>query len=433
MCSNVQLLLLYMIPFKIRHNLFDGFVVFIASMTLYTLTAAQGVGFGDELRFIIRIEEGFDFSTIATNHILYTNLLVLISKVFPNVDAFSLAVGFSAFFGALTLVVVHHIVQSQFENRWVSLATVFTLMLSFTFWRQSVTVEVYTFNLFVLSLFLMNSIKALQTNSNQSLFQASFILGISLWIHIQNILLIPALIYTGIQNRKLGYSVIPFAIFFLLLSACSFLYEGISGLHKMIYGNAEYLQKATNFKPISVLSGLLKGEVYFFFNFGLSSLVIVWGVYKLLVAWNQLTVFNLLFTLPTWLFSSNYSVPDNYVFFLPSYLALVVLSGIGYQDLYSFLSAKYKKLLLFVPLSIVLAYLFLPFVVLKFEKGRDIHLQKSYKGGVYYLTQPWMHNKPTLLPLVRHYLEIGILPPFYEDMSWTFDIAADYLDDKEQR
>jgi hypothetical protein len=405
-------------------------LIFLVSLLLYGYTQAQGVGFGDELRFLIRIEEGFDWSTNATNHFFYTNLLVALSKMFSLVEVFKLAVWFSSIFGALTVAMVAFIVNSLFNSRKLALLCALILMLSFTFWRQSVTIEVYTFNLFILSVYLFFAYQSFNEKSAINILLASTLLGISMWVHIQNILLIPSLLYIVYNRRKFVVGIVPIVAILGFMIVYTLIIDGTSGFFLMIYGNVEYLEKATGFQLLSIIKGLLKGDFYFLFNFGLMSVIIFVGIYKLFIANKDLFYFNGLFTIPTWLFSCNYDVPDHYVFFLPSYLALVLVIPWGFNYLVEIISNRRVKFVyasVFFPLII---YSVTPFIILQFERGQQIHNSKLYKGGLYYLTQPWMHQNPTLLPLVKEYKLKNKLPEFYDDMKWTYDIANDYLEEK---
>jgi hypothetical protein len=149
---------------------------------VYIYNANTAIGFGDALGFVWALEkDGFDWSTNATSHFGYINAVKLFTYILPFVSAFSIATAFSIAFAIATVCVLYKIILLLTQNHLTSILATLTFAFSFTFWRQTEIVEVYTFNLFVYAIMLFLAIKIYLKQSKKTLWLAC-ILAIGIYV-----------------------------------------------------------------------------------------------------------------------------------------------------------------------------------------------------------------------------------------------------------
>lgn len=175
--------------------------IFAVLIFYYYFFRSSHVDFADGIDFLIGINQGFIWETDATTHFLYINTLYVFNKIIPWGTDLSHAVLFSLIFSVLTNVQLFRLVRFVTNNIWAGLAVTLLFGLSFTNWRQTEIVEVYTFNNFVFATFLYYTIVDLITHQNKNNYLVSILLGLAMLIHIQNVLLIPGwIMYLIITN-----------------------------------------------------------------------------------------------------------------------------------------------------------------------------------------------------------------------------------------
>uniref|UniRef100_UPI00352434CA hypothetical protein n=1 Tax=Chryseobacterium gossypii TaxID=3231602 RepID=UPI00352434CA len=126
---------------------------------LYFCSIAKDPSLGDSLAFTVQGYRGFEFSSNATNHILFSNFLSLLHKIFPFINVHFLFVGVSILSGILTLFYLNKLLNLLGISPKSSFICVMVLGFSFTFWRQAIITEVYTFYMLFSILFLLNLFK----------------------------------------------------------------------------------------------------------------------------------------------------------------------------------------------------------------------------------------------------------------------------------
>ena len=201
--------------------------LFFIFLVIYYSGSFTKIPFADCVGFVLDAEKGkFMTTATATTHFLYINTVILIKNItgLNGIEASRLLVVFS---GAATVSVIYLTVKSITKTEWVSLTAAFVFGFSFSFWRNAEIVEVYTYNTLWISLFFFSMIKTFIENKKQYIVWAGIFLGISLWVHIQNILLIPAfllfLLYFKAE-KKYFYSSL---LVFVLLFASLFIHNGL--------------------------------------------------------------------------------------------------------------------------------------------------------------------------------------------------------------
>ncbi|MCB0852322.1 MAG: hypothetical protein KDD63_08880, partial [Bacteroidetes bacterium] len=128
------------------HFFFSGILLGIA--IVYLLTRSSYPGFGDSIGFLLFAERGFDLATNATSHFLYTNVNHLALVLFPQANPVSVLVGVSLIFSLFCVIFTYKYIKLISKDTFNTLVPLLIFALSFTWWRQSVIVEVYTFYCF---------------------------------------------------------------------------------------------------------------------------------------------------------------------------------------------------------------------------------------------------------------------------------------------
>ena len=170
-------------------------------LIIYRLGSFTKITFGDSLGKIVDIENcKFNLETYSITHFLYQNFTVLIYKTFPNLDPIEIGRWVNIIFAIFELNILYSILNKIFKTHLIAILG--TLAFSFTFWKNTENVEVYTFSLVWVALYLFFSVNYLQTDQNKYITIAGLILGISFYSHIQSILLIPSYSYLCLLNYK---------------------------------------------------------------------------------------------------------------------------------------------------------------------------------------------------------------------------------------
>ncbi len=130
---------------------------------------------------------------------------------------------FSLFSAILCCLVLIKIIYKISSNFYVALVSGFILGFSRTFWSQAIVTEVYTFNLFIVSLFLLYSIEAL--NNIKYVQFIAFLTGLLIVSHYSNFLIIlPVWLVLFLKYRtkifeikNILWGIFPLTLFLVLL------------------------------------------------------------------------------------------------------------------------------------------------------------------------------------------------------------------------
>lgn len=365
--------------------------------------------------FITDIEKGeFIISTSVYAHFLFSNSLILIKKIFPFFDSIEIGRWFTIFFGVSSVSILYKIIYTITKNNWSSFFGSIIFGLSFTFWRNTEIVEIYTFNIFFIALFILYSVKYFQEKKDKFLLLSSFILGISLWNHIQNILLIPGFLFLLYHSKNWNLivkSISIFTILFLSLFTIPFFKEESFLIVFKAVSNHNITFK--NFPK-----DILKSIFYLIFNFWHFTIFGIFGIFYLLKKHLELALFLLINAIPVYGFATLFSVSDNYVFFLPANFIFAIFISFS---LYSVFPKKIFKLfsfsILFIPLFYIMSYHF----SMEIEKGYEFNEQKKYKGGLKYYMLPWLNNNVGILETTIKNSETP------EPLDWMKKSAKEYI------
>lgn len=398
---------------------------FFSFAALYFALSFQKVPFGDSLGYVNLAETSrFTLNTTVFGKFLYTNFLVFFKDI-SGFDSILAAKWFSIIFAVLTLVVIFKITLFKYKKEWLAYAVSLIFGLSFTFWKQAEIVEVYTFNSFFIAVYLLFSLSFLRYRHSQDLLLCSVVLGISLYAHIQNIMMIPGwllLVFSHYRWQKKAsiFSVLIFAALFSGLFITAY-FTGNALNRVMSSGNSNWVQGSFTKGFGGYLLDLAKAILYLIYNFWIFALVGLFGFYKLMKEQNKYTWF-LFFSFATpFGFATIYNVSDNYVFFLNSYLVFTLFIAkplYHWQKRSSIISKIAISLSVLPPLFYLLSFL----VVCKLPQGKNFEKEKAFKGGLQYYLLPWMHENKGVL---HYYLD----PHLSEDKKdYMYNNCMEFLE-----
>ncbi|WP_077418863.1 protein O-mannosyl-transferase family [Chryseobacterium sp. JV274] len=394
--------------------------LFIIFLGIYYFGSFSKIPFADCVGFVLSAEKGiWETTASATSHFLYINTVIFIKNL-AGINAIEASRFLVVSSGAATVSVIYLTVKSISKTEWASLTAAFIFGFSFSFWRNAVIVEVYTYNSLWVSLFFFSMIKSVIEKKRIYILLSSLFLGISLWVHIQNILLIPSLlVFLFYFRNEKKYAVASLFIFAALFSSL-FILNISQGLpFKSPYSSDQgtWVEDSLKKSTIQYVKDFFQSLAYLIYNFNVFTYFGVAGI-LLLYKTNRKMFF--VFTagaVCVYGFSTFYAVSDNYVFFLPFNIIFALSVGYGLS------SAKYARLRKFswVCLLIPMGYLLFYKAAFLTEKGKEFHAYKEYKGGLDYYVLPWMNNNAGILEFT---IDKKQAP---EPIEWMTISAVEYI------
>lgn len=387
--------------------LFFGFL-----FVFYWFFSFTKVPFGDALGFVNIAElNEFTDNTTVFGKFLYTNFLIGFKTIF-GLDSIPATRFFNLIFSVLTLVVLFFGLKLKFRKEICAYLGTLIFALSFTFWKQTEIIEVYTFNSFWIALYIYFTIRFLEDKNSRSLFLSSLVLGISLFAHVQNIMLIPGwAILCLISFRNYKVNVFPSIFIFIAFAFGLYFMAYINGhntSHVFGSGNSDWVTGSFE----KGFSGFVKDMVvaigYLIYNFWIFVIPAIIIIFKKLKSFkDSQNLFYLVSFLVPFGFATIYNVSDSYVFFLNAYLFFIFFIIEGLIDIKISQQKIYKSIsisVFCVPIFYILSYL----IISKIPQGQNFDKEKSEKGGLSYYLFPWMRNN------------VGVLE-FYLDGKKPFD------------
>lgn len=371
---------------------FIPFFLSIFFLSIYYLSSFSKVSFGDGIGFLLDVEkELFTNQATPLSHFLYLNTAVFFTK-YCNIDSIMTMRLMSVVPAAISVTFLYILIKEFISENWIAISCSVVFGLSFTFWRSASTIEVYTFNAIWVIFFLIYSVKSLKNSSLKNLLLSGVFLGLSMWIHIQNIMLIPAyfiLLYQLRDSRKNIF--ISFSLFTLIFGTM-FLVNYLADIHikyTFLTGGGTWIEDTFRQSFSELLKDILKSFLFLVYNFNIFLIFIPWGIGEIFKNHKILFPFILTAFLFTFGFATFYAASDNYVFFIPSYLIIIIIIGLGIKSLIK----KYNlKRLQFVIALIPLFYIGSHRIASSLKTTKTFQQEKAYKGGLSYYMLPWLHN-----------------------------------------
>ncbi|MDW9379838.1 protein O-mannosyl-transferase family [Chryseobacterium sp. JV558] len=396
-----------------------GFL-FIIFLGIYYIGSFSKIPFADCVGFVLDAEKGvWATNATATSHFLYINTVIFI-KNFTGINAIEVSRFLVVSSGAATVSIIYLTVKTLSKTEWASLTAAFVFGFSFSFWRNAEIVEVYTYNSLWVSLFFFSVIKAFTENKRIYILLSSVFLGISLWVHIQNILLIPALLvflfYFRKEKKYAAASLLMFAILFGSLFILN-ISQGLPFKSPYSSDQGTWVEDSLKKSTIQYVKDFFQSFVYLIYNFSVFTFFGVTGILLLYKANKKMFFVFAVGAVCVYGFSTFYAVSDNYVFFLPFNIIFALSIGYGLS------SAKYVRLRKFswICLLIPVGYLLFYKVIFLTEKGKEFHAFKEYKGGLDYYVLPWMNNNAGILEFT---IDKKQAP---EPIDWMTISAVEYI------
>ncbi|MCB0836557.1 MAG: DUF2723 domain-containing protein [Bacteroidetes bacterium] len=411
------------------HFFFSGILLGIA--IVYLLTRSSYPGFGDSIGFLLFAERGFDLATNATSHFLYTNVNHLALVLFPQANPVSVLVGVSLVFSLFCIIFTYKYIKLISKDTIKTLIPLLIFALSFTWWRQSVIVEVYTFYCFwiITSLYLM--LKDILNEQHKYPIPIAALLGLGTLTHIQTILFFPLLGWYFLSVKNISKKSIFFSVIVLILVASPLivlpLWLKSHNLSAVFFDN-QYRGTVLSLNLEDLVKGTLRSLGYLIYNFHIFTIFIIRGIQ---IAWNEnrkLFWFSLIAAGPVWVFAMRYNVSDNYVFFLVPY---IILTGLGSLGLKKFGEHIHRK---FLPAFILVAFFLSPTIYWttwkiaeQIESLTVWAAPKTYKGGLKYYLWPGQETSTDPLELAKK-IYTGEISPI--DDFERYPVAIEYLKEK---
>lgn len=399
----------------------------ITFLILYRVTSFSKITFGDSLGKILDIEKStFNLETYSITHFLYQNFTVLIYKIFPFVDPIEIGRWVNICCAVAVLVILFYTIHLLFNKNSIALLGTLIFGFSFTFWKNTANVEVYTFSLLWIISYIYWTIVYLQKRKTKHLIYAGIILGISFFSHIQGILLIASYLYLCWINYRetkeiksnLSILFIPF-----LFLASLYIYPLLNqeSIKNVLSSSTQTWVTDTYAKPISSYGkDVVKAIGFLVYNFWFMNLLVIFLPFRSVFK-NQIILFLIILCIPIFCFSTIYAVSDNYVFFLNFNLGYTIILCFALSkvlDKNKYINYLIIGLILFTPIYYTTAKQ----LILTTKQGKQFHQEKQFKGGLDYYMTPWLNNNIGVLEVYLNQEESII------DIEWMQSTLNEYID-----
>ncbi len=396
---------------------------------VYLLFRSPYVGFNDGLSFLLEAETGFSTDTNATNHFLYNNLQHILVQVFFFLSPVLVLTVFSITCSLISLVRIYQIGRLFVGPLPILTIPPMVLALSFTFWQQTEIIEVYAFNNFLFLTTLYLALQDLLRRSSRRVLLVSLLMGLLMLTHIQHILFLPFFLFYLYRCQKITplKPLIGFGIFAALTSIL-FILPLVTHNHELsaVFFDSQFKDDVLGVDFAQLMEGALKATLFLIYNFHIFLVFIFHGWYKMYKDRRELFWQLLLILVPYLGFAVKYSVADNHVFFLISYLVLIPPMVFSLMSL-AFKLMPYMSWL--VPLMLVMSpmlYLGATMIGKDHPKLASYQTEKAYKGGVEHLLWPGKRSAKDPLALAK---EIYQANPQSDPatIEWNYAAAVAYL------
>lgn len=313
--------------------------VFFAAALLYLITAQRGVSWQDSGIFQWRVRTGdlAGRSGLALAHPLYVAAaqllrLVPLGTLETRLNVFS-GIGMAVALGNLAVAAT-----LLTGRKWIGFVTAGMLAVTHTAWWLSTIAEVYTWSVAGLTAELVLLIFLLKRPKTQTLCVLAFVNGLGLTIHNFALLPLPVYFFAGIflvTKRKLAARSLAFAVAAWLVGSGLYLILIIqlavrtgdfsAAIHSALFGAPGMLNTDAGRGQIRANAGL---GALSFVNLLLPLAVVGWVGFRRQVgnataaALGAITLIHLLFVL-------NYSVPDQFLFLLPTLTMISLAAAVG--------------------------------------------------------------------------------------------------------
>jgi hypothetical protein len=369
-------------------------ILFCSFFLLYVLTLSPSVTFEDSGELITAIHN----SAIAhpSGYPTYT----VIGKIFTMIPSGSIAWNvnlMSAFFGALTCMMIYIVCKSIIKGKTASILAACLLGVSPYFWAESIVAEVYTLTTFLFLLLIYLSFIYYKNRNTKNLYLFFFVYGLALTNHITIITFFPVfLIFIFLKNLKtIRLKTVFICLILFLLGLIPYIYLPLRSIQNPIldWGNPENLK---NF--IWTISGKQYRHFMFTLNYYNFFPRIIKLITSLFIEFNiflGFALFGLLFLYKTkkhfFFLSSgivlinifvnlNYGIGDIELYYFPTYIIFSIWISIGFFQFFNILKKKVKIKLFSTQEKLISLFLILLFFVISyFFFMKSIIIENKYQ------------------------------------------------------
>lgn len=399
-------------------------LVFAALAARYVWDAPAQSAWGDGLMFIQTMAIGPDWDTNATSHLLYQNLGYTLTQLLPwgTHAGVLVALSVASALGALALA---YRLSRDVAGRVSALFGTVVLGLAFTFWRHAVTIEVYALNLLVVTAMVLVAVRGIERRDGRHAIGLAALWGVSLLIHIQNVLLAPLALYYLWRTRptpgRLAGAAAAWAVVVSPLVVLPLVLH-THPLRAVLFDSFEGEVLALDAR--TVVRGTALGIGYLLYNFHVWLVPIAVGAVRLWRTRPATARALALVAGTTWLFASRYPVRDSYVFFLTAYVCAAPCAAVGLDVLVRRMDARIRWALIAVAFVVAPALYASATAIARWTPiGQRIEWEKGYKGGVAFYLYPGMHGAPDPMDLAR---PDAPRPPGAPAPAWNVEVARRY-------
>jgi len=392
-------------------------ILFFTFLLIYSSGSFSKIPFGDCIGFALYTERSeFIDSTSTYAHFLYSNSLVLSSKILPFIESSEIARGFTILSAASCIPILYKTCLILTKNSFASITSSIVFGLSFSFWKNASIIEIYTFNLLIVAIFVYYTVAAIIEKKNRLYIAGSIILGVSLFSHIQNILMYPAFILLILLKSSNKIRFISLSILgILFLSLFIFPIKNNDALSS-VYSSGIVSEKISE---TNILKSLILAMGYLFYNFWHFLVFSIFGMIILYKINKQIFFFLIASAIPIFIFSIIFGVSDNYVYFIPFNYIISLFISIGMCYLFSF---RIRKWMAASSIIIPALYFFTYKTISHIPQIEKFDQAKSYKGGLKYYLLPWMNDNVGILEFI---IDKKTSP---EPIDWMKIGAEEYID-----
>ena len=357
----------------------------LVSMVVFYSTMCRTVFVGDSGEFALV------FKTLGIAHPPGYPLFSLLGHFFVMFTAFFKpafsANLFSVLLAAATLPALYLILEGR---RSPLLTGIITLSWAFSplFWRETVAVEVYGFNILLIAMIFALTM----SDHNRKWFFIFYLLGLSLAHHFSAVIVIPAVLITYFtENKKANWKPVPLYVLLFLIGLSIYLYlptrSSVSPLAD--WGHPVNLTllfnhiTAAQYQHAAAFSiGNIWSSVILFFSlliqnwWWLGLLLLFGGIFVGLKENRNRTLFALILIVTNIIIAAFYRIPDIDSYYLPALFASLVLMAESLFWIWEKIRGQFERMALVVILGGII-------LLLLIHNYRDIDRSADYLARDY--------------------------------------------------
>ncbi|MEW6680555.1 MAG: DUF2723 domain-containing protein [bacterium] len=356
------------VSFKTIDYLF-GILVFFISFGVYLHTLSPTVTSGDVGDHIVCAW------LLSIPHPTGYPFYMILSHLFCLVPIGNLAYRMnflSALFASLSVMLLFFSGRKLNLNTFLSCFSSFLFGFSWVFWSQVLVAEVYTLNIFFISLILF---LLLNFKERKSPLLLGFLFGIGLSHHLSISFIIPGTILFIIMSNKrklFEIKTIGLALLFLIIGLLLWLYLLIASLDNpyLAWGSIKgikdlfYFASGREFTQHHLLNFYSKDEIKWFFYLLLDQflflfLIGLFGLFCIAKKRFRLFAFFFITIVINLIFAFHYHIYDIEVYYLSTFFILSLLIGYGVNEIFKMLKKRVFATIGSFFLAIILLALFL--------------------------------------------------------------------------